>query len=276
MRLVITHGHIFKNAGTTFDWALRRNFGEGFCDHRDDAPMRQRGRDYLQEFLTDHPEINALSSHHMCDTRGLQGIKPLPVFFLRHPLLRVLSVYGFERKQKSDTPGAQAAKKYNLKDYVKWRMEPSVGRTIRDYQVAYLAYGCKVRNSQSVGLKHFSAAAERFGDGSLVGVVEDFDRSLVVFEKQLGKHFPNIDLSYVRQNTTRSVGSEQRNINYLARELGDEVFELLVENNSFDLALYRMAKEGLVQKISDIEGFEVHLEDFRNRCDQLSASKKRA
>nr|WP_010130599.1 sulfotransferase family 2 domain-containing protein [Microbulbifer agarilyticus] len=276
MRLVITHGHIFKNAGTTFDWALQRYFGAAFCDHRDDRPMRQRGVEYLQEFLHDNPGIQAISSHHMCDTAGLQDIQSMPVFFLRHPLLRVLSVYSFERKQKSDTPGAEAAKKYDLKDYIKWRMEPDVGRTIRDYQVAYLASECKIRNSQNVGIKHLATAAKRLNDGSLVGLVEDYDRSMALIELELGKHFPNFDLSYVRQNTTRSLQAEQRSINYLISEIGDEVFDLLVENNSFDLALYRMAKESLAQRIAKVDDFTARFQDYRSRCDQLSRGKKRA
>ncbi|UHQ55864.1 sulfotransferase family 2 domain-containing protein [Microbulbifer sp. YPW16] len=275
MRLVITHGHIFKNAGTTFDWALRRYFGDAFCDHRDDMPMRSRGVEYLQEFLEENPGIQALSSHHMCNTSGLEGIKSLPVFFLRHPLLRALSVYSFERKQNSETPGAKAAKKYSFKDYVQWRMEPKVGRTIRDYQVAYLASGPKVSNARNVGLNHLSSAAKRFGDGSLVGLVEDFDRSMTVIEQELGKHFPNIDLSYLRQNTGRAVKGEQRNINYIANELG-EVFDLLVENNSFDLALYRMAKDSLEKKVDKTDNFDALLADYRARCEALSEDKKRA
>ena len=36
-RKVIIHKHLFKNAGTTFDWSLHKNFGNDFCDHRDDV-----------------------------------------------------------------------------------------------------------------------------------------------------------------------------------------------------------------------------------------------
>ena len=40
MKQVILHGHIFKNAGTTLDWALKRSFGKAFVDHRRDDQMR--------------------------------------------------------------------------------------------------------------------------------------------------------------------------------------------------------------------------------------------
>jgi len=33
MRHVLVHAHIFKNAGTTFDFSLSRFFGHDFVDH---------------------------------------------------------------------------------------------------------------------------------------------------------------------------------------------------------------------------------------------------
>ena len=66
MRHVILHGHIFKNAGTTFDWSLERCFGEGFVDHRDDKTMRERRARHLAELVNDAPSLRALSSHHLC------------------------------------------------------------------------------------------------------------------------------------------------------------------------------------------------------------------
>ena len=53
---------MFKNAGTSFDWSLRRSFGDAFIEHHDDDAMR-KGADYLEPFLLDRPHIKALSSH---------------------------------------------------------------------------------------------------------------------------------------------------------------------------------------------------------------------
>jgi len=114
MRTFIAHGHIFKNAGATFDWALGRNFGEGFCDHRDDERMRLEGAPYLVQYLQDNPHIDAISFHHVCVTSGIEGIDIVPVYMLRHPIERIVSVYNFERKQASSTPGAIAAKNVTL------------------------------------------------------------------------------------------------------------------------------------------------------------------
>ena len=33
-RVIMVHTHIFKNAGTSLDWVLQKNFGKNFLDHR--------------------------------------------------------------------------------------------------------------------------------------------------------------------------------------------------------------------------------------------------
>ena len=42
-RPVILHCHLFKNAGSTLDWSLQRQFGSTFIDHRDGDSMRFGG-----------------------------------------------------------------------------------------------------------------------------------------------------------------------------------------------------------------------------------------
>ena len=133
MRHVILHGHIFKNAGTTFDWSLRKNFGNSFLDHRQDQLMRQDGSAHLQQLLLDSPQLKAISSHHM--TRALPEMAQVrftQIYLLRHPLLRLRSVYDFERKQRGQTPGSKAAKSKSFRDYVEWRMQQTVAHTIRN------------------------------------------------------------------------------------------------------------------------------------------------
>ena len=139
-RKVIIHKHLFKNAGTTFDWILKNNYGNAFCDHRDDIPMRDKGEKYLINFLEKNPEIKALSSHHIWFTFSpSKSIELIPVYFLRHPIERIRSVYMFERKQQSETSGAKMAKKTNFREYVEWRMRDNVSATIRNFQTRYFA-----------------------------------------------------------------------------------------------------------------------------------------
>jgi hypothetical protein len=266
MRTVIAHGHIFKNAGTTLDWALRRNFGEDFCDHREDTRMRLEGAPYLTQYLLDNPHVKAISSHHLCDTSAIEDIEIIPIYMLRNPIERILSVYNFERKQQSSTPGAVAAKKYNFKHYVQWRMDPKINRTIRNYQTAYLAGSHIRKESKECSLDTFSAATLTARD-SLVGLVENFDLSMIQFEETFRNRGIELDLSYVKQNVSNEVPKSYGNeIEYIARELGD-VLEDVVSKNAYDLALYCVVTEKLEKAY--IQDYSNKLLDFRRRCAEL-------
>jgi len=98
-RIVIAHAHIFKNAGTTIDWILQRNFGKKFLDDRNDQLIRS-DTEYVAKLLSKNKKLKAFSSHSLpLPVNQIEGIDLQVMCMLRHPLLRVRSVYDFERKQ---------------------------------------------------------------------------------------------------------------------------------------------------------------------------------
>jgi len=271
MRHIILHGHIFKNAGTTLDWALQRNFGDGFLDHRDDNAMLSDGRSHLQQLVQGNPRLCAISSHHMTrDLPPLPGVTFLPVSLLRHPIARMRSVYDFERQQQASTPGAVAAKSNDFKAYVAWRMQPEVRRTLRNYQTLHLAGQHELASDEAISLQHFADALGNVSAVSLIGVVERYDESMVVFEELLGRHFPHVDLSYIPQNVGVAGGKTGREYSAtlvagILDELGD-LQKKVIDENSFDLALYQAALQRLQSMIAAIDAFPEKLQDFRQRC----------
>ena len=61
---IILHRHIFKNAGSSLDWALQNYFGEGFAEFH---ASNEDGRIFpheLFDFLDLHEGVVAISSHH--------------------------------------------------------------------------------------------------------------------------------------------------------------------------------------------------------------------
>lgn len=243
-RTVIIHRHIFKNAGTTFDWILKNNFGEAFCDHRDDVPMRKEGEKYLLQYLTEHPKIKALSSHHIWFNVQSQGkLNLIPVLFIRHPIERIRSVYNFERQQQSDSPGATMAKKLDFKDYVAWRMKEEVAPVIRNFQTRYLS-GIKAGNS--LDQNNLRDALKEIEKQQFIGVVDLFDESLKRFDHAFKKLGIALDLTCQPQNISQSF----EDANYESRaqkviaDLGD-IAEEVMEKNKYDLILYRTAREKL-------------------------------
>ena len=57
-RILIFHCHIFKNAGSSFDDSLRRNFGSRFLQHPDKGKWKKGAR-YFARLLDDNPDLVA-------------------------------------------------------------------------------------------------------------------------------------------------------------------------------------------------------------------------
>ena len=275
MRVVIAHGHIFKNAGTTFDWSLQRNFGDGFLDHRDDKNMRERGASHLLALSREQTGLRAVSSHFLCrPLPTAEDIRFEPVYFLRHPLERIASVYAFERQQDADTPGARAAKKMNFRRYVAWRMQAEVSRTIRDYQTCNIAGKHENERLREVNFRTLNGAIDNLWGMRCVGVVDRYDESMVAFEHALQDPFPDLDLAYVKQNVRSGRWASPDfagKINKTLRLLGNLRAQVLA-NNSFDMALYRFANQKLDEAIREIPDFDKKLADFCQRCRQLKGN----
>lgn len=272
MRDVILHGHIFKNAGSSFDWSLSKCFGDAFLDHRDDRAMRERKAVYLAEVLNSAVDLQALSSHHLCyPLPEDEGLRLHPVYLLRHPLDRVASVYAFEKRQQADTRGAKAAKEFNFREYVAWRLRDDVPRTIRDYQTCNVSGLHDRRPKEVVPHDWLRRAINHLSSIDCVGVVDRYDESMVMFEHRLSGFFPAIDLAYLRQNTTSDTREPQpieTRVHSVLERLGD-LAPAVIETNSYDMALYRMANQKLDLALASIDNVAQRLTEFRERCDKL-------
>ncbi len=269
-RAIIAHGHIFKNAGTTFDWALKRNFKKGFTDHRDKKQMGRGGVNCLVNVIKNNSKLKAVASHHFyhwMPLPELPQITIIPCFFIRHPIERVRSVYTFERRQKSDTPGAVHAKKLNFRDYVEWRMGHRGGGVVMDYQLKY----CSGRRGLVLDDDLVFQTTQFLSTEALTGVVDRYDESMVYFEDVLRERFPQIDLSYLRQNVSKGAAtglSIEDKIAAICQELGDSA-NALKECNLADLKLYSLINQTLDQHVGQISNFSEKLAEFRLRCNKL-------
>jgi hypothetical protein len=270
MRNVIAHGHIFKNAGSSLDWALSRHYGEEFLAHSDDLEMRQGGSEYLSQFLRQNDFIKAISSHHLCDVSKIDDICVTPMYLLRHPIERVKSVYKFERGQQAKTPGAIAAKEKNFTEYVSWRMDGRVGPTIRNYQSIYLS-ASHILGSKVTLKSMLQKSLETIETNDCIGIVDRFDESMVVFEEQLARKNIMIDLAYIKQNVTNTTLKSTKQIcDEVISDLGT-LSTTLIDNNAADITLYQLANMKLNNVIAGIPSFDNKLVDFRKRCAELSS-----
>ena len=270
MRSLILHGHLFKNAGSTFDWSLRRCFEDNFLDHRDDESMREGGNEFLKSLILKNPGLMAISSHVMPLMHSYpSGIKIIPIYFLRHPLLRVRSVYEFELRQlPAITPGAIEAKNRSFREYIAWRLDEKVGAIIRNYHSRYLG-GLRRRGPSAKGDEEdFETALQTLSQTTIAPIVEHYDSSMIILEEALKPLFNSIDLSYVAQNV---IQKEDKGITLDEKLLGlqndlGELYDDLVAANSFDLSLYEAGIDLLNSQKEKVPQFENKLYSFKHRC----------
>ena len=268
-RVVIVHNHVFKNAGSTIDWALRRNFNNGFDDHRDDARMIL-GPEYLGPYLRDNPWIRALSTHHLRPPLPvLDEMHLMSIMMFRHPIERVTSVYKFERKEiHAETLGAKFARNHDIREYVLWRMRFDVPPTIRNIHI-FRTLALPVNWQKEVNEAELAQARRYVDSVEMIGFVERFDESMVLFEDTLRLFLPDIDLSYKIQNVgQRREETLEERIQRLKKEVGDDAFQLLVERNRADLELYDYAWNLFDKRLAKVSDFDAKLNEFKARCCQ--------
>jgi len=247
---LLIHYHIFKNAGTSFEWALAQALGEGY--QRYDSLSTQgfiSARD-LVEFSFRHPDVTAISSH--------QAAPPAPRIFgrdvftsilIRDPIARIRSIYAFERGQQTTNPGALKAKEYTFKEYVEWRLETSP-TLFCNYQVFYCS---RAANKVTLpGPAELETAIANLDTVSIVGTVARFDAWLALAQKTLSSAFPEISLPVSHRNVTSEPRrGEAAILEDLVRDLGDTTAQYLLKNNELDMCLHQVADALLTRRLAE-------------------------
>jgi hypothetical protein len=237
-RHLILHYHLFKNAGTSLDSALRAHFKDAW--HEREGPGPGWLSDGIAAFIAAHPRIVVLSTHTgLLPVPAVPGVTVHPLIFLRHPLDRVRSIYDFESKQDAETEGARVARTTDLKGYVSWRVTRKGDRSIRDFQTYRFAMALPPSTGSEA--ERASAALDVLPH---VGVVECFDASLAAFEAALSPIFPGLVLKPTKANVTQRADlTLDDRLEHLRRDLGESLYAQLEEANQADLALHRLAMD---------------------------------
>jgi hypothetical protein len=241
MRKVILHYHLFKNAGTSLDAALKENFKNDEWVTAEFPEQPVKNREMVKQWIIDSPEAKCFSSHTaILPPPNITGVKIFPLIFIRHPIDRIESIYEFEKKQSGDSFGAVLARNTDFKGYVETRLSLSYDRQCRDFHICRLA--------PMIGEKEgdeFTRAKMALEKLPFVGLVEDYSASLARLESLLlSEGFDNIVLQPVERNVSRSVHKPiEEKLELIQSKLGDKVWKDLIASNEKDIELYLYNKE---------------------------------
>jgi hypothetical protein len=273
LRFVIVHYHIFKNGGSTIESILEREFPHRFATlHAGAGASATLDGKHLGSFLRRHPHVAAVSSHHL--RYPMPAIRHMVIFdccFLRHPLDRLDSLYGYLRKVQPVDPLCCRAGRMSARDFLVDLVHESP-HMVSDVQVTQLACsGAFTRPAHSGDLER---AAELFHDMAIPGLVEMFDESLVAAEYFLRPAFPSVTWEHVPKNVSRRPGPmvslrPQDREERLVRLWGGDLYEDLVRLNRLDLELFRHAENEIRRRMALVPNSGRRLAEFRTRCVQL-------
>lgn len=253
---VIVHYHIFKNAGTSVDFALKECFGTRWTTFEGKHSHDILNRDALRAFLDAQPEINAVSSH-LCRP-PLPYENSLPILFLRHPILRAKSVYEFVRNDNTQ-PDHELASQQSFRDYVKCSLfEDTGGVVIKNYQVIHLS-DASFREEHilkaSAQLADLEQAKNLLFSWPAFGIVEFYEKSMALFNTRYSNYVPGLKLPVAWLNTTSQIDVRytrtiESRVDSIRVELGNDIFEALCSSNIYDLDLYYSCVEKFKENVA--------------------------
>ncbi len=242
-KTILIHHHIFKNAGTSFNHALKKYFQNSFFEY--DLPNSHLvTNEHLTRFILEHPQALAISSHHACLTIP-QGInyRTISSILIRQPLARIQSVYNFEHKQQANTPGAIKAKELPFREYVLWRLEKTPNMFC-NYQTHYCSRTQQSDVNKRPNEASLEIAIKNLKNCALVGTVENYNQFLKISNDKMRQFYPNIKLDYIFLNSTTPIAKKiEQTKDNLVRELGQDLVGELEARNYLDYQLYQLAEK---------------------------------
>ncbi|MDG2459525.1 MAG: sulfotransferase family 2 domain-containing protein [Luminiphilus sp.] len=266
-RSVLVHYHIFKNAGTSFERVLDENFGDRHMTFDGPFSFSQVNQDQLATVIDHHPSQCAFSSHqiHLPVPSSL-NFRAIPIVFVRHPLLRIRSVYLFgQRDQQAADPSATSAPLAGFEDWVASMLAGDKNRLhLSNLQTGALsrAYNLPPKRSGENGRVCFDlqAAINNLLLVPCLGRTDHFDTDVMSFADSLARF--DIDFSY-QPGRAENVSSPDYNapiedqLRSLEHSVTAETWEKLHWLNHQDLALFDIVQEMVEQRLSS--GIPIHL-----------------
>jgi hypothetical protein len=263
IRHIILHYHFFKNAGSTLARSLERNFAERFVSFDTAHYNRRIQPNELLSFTDAHPQILAISSHHLRPPAPKHdNLQFHEMLLLRQPLDRLRSMYAFYRRAAvNQDPLTQEAKRRNLPDFFLYLID-NHPNLVTNAQVNLVANG----GAQIPEESDAKRARTLLFSMAMLGVAHNYDHFALAAEHCLRPFFPHLDLSYVPENVTPGrKNTLPDRLREFSNECGPTLFNKLQELNRLDQELVEATSGELKRRVEEMGFREIHLKEFRRR-----------
>ncbi len=272
---LLIHYHIFKNAGSSFEWTLEQAFGKNFRRYDGAGAGEVLSSVDIADYVKQARDAKVICSHQATlPPPKIRGRDVITSILLRDPIARIRSIYAFERRQDARSPGALKAKELDFKGYVEWRLA-SAPTMLCNGQVHFCSR-TKWTSRRNMGNEALlRKAIENIDQVDLVGTVARYNEWLALTQVVLPRKFPGISLMVTRRNVTdinNEAVTEKSILDALIRDLGQPLADHLVHANELDMSLHQIADALLTRRLAEY-GVDVSLRNaYADARKQLSTS----
>lgn len=243
MKNYLVHYHIYKNAGSTIDNAIKKSFGKNSLLELDKHPKykdsAEFNEDLIDTVIEEGGDYTAFSSHRMTPTvHRSKKYNFLPLVCLRHPLLRAGSVYRYEKIRPDDKPGKEFAQELDFPEWLKWSMNNAVNIESRNYQTTLLSIPDVSRREAGGKLVDLELVKSRIDEMPVVGVVEYFEETCRLLEAYVGTTFPAFEIGAAHDNRTKAISDWKDELKKIQKSLPRSILIEFEEKNAMDYDLF--------------------------------------
>ena len=240
-RKIVVHYHLFKNAGTSIERALRQLFGDALYQLESETPGGVVHARDAETFIESHDNLQALTSHQLRPPLPQGDYSVFPILLVREPLVRARSAYLFEWQKQlrlSEPKGSFA-------EYVSEKLAKPGSSVIANYQTTHISRYLPGSENKTP-FQHVDMALAVLNDMPGFGLVELYNDSLEMINHGLESFMGStaFQLESRHDNVTQDgAGAVEETHALMIDELGQELFDELAQRNHLDSLLYRQAAE---------------------------------